>query len=1103
MKRNLLITLALAATVQTGLHAGESDSPKWLRWCSISPDGKNIAFTYSGDIYTVPTGGGVARQLTANTSYDYAPVWSPDSKHIAFASAREGSMDVYITSISGGAPRRITTHSGTEIPVAFLDADHVLYSSAGTPTAENIQFPSGTFTHIYKVSTKGGRPELYSDWSMGNPNIGPKGVLFEDIKGYEDYWRKHQTSSIAKDIWLFDTKANTYRKITDYVGEDRNPVWAADGNSFYYLCEESGSFNVFKRGLEPGSKAEQLTFHKNNPVRFLSSSEDGTLCYSFDGELYTLVPGKKPAKVNVEIVRDEMQREVIRQLRSSGASQVSVSPKNKEIAFIMNGDVYVTSLDYKTTKQITDTPERERTVDFAPDGRSIVYASERGGLWQIYQATIADKDEKNFTYCSEIKEERLTDGTYTAFQPSYNPKGEEVAFLKNRTEICVLKLKNKKVRTVMDGKYQYSYTDGDQDYSWSPDGKWILSEYIGTGGWNNKDIALIKADGSGEIHNLTNSGYNEGSPKWVLDGKAMLFQSDRAGYRSHGSWGAERDAYLMFFDREAYDKFRMNKEDLALLEEQEKAEKEAKEKEEAEKKDKKDKKDKKKKKDGKKSSDKDDDADKDSKDDKKKDDKDKELKFNLDNLEEWTVRLTPYSTSLGDVVLNKEGSKLYYIAPHEGRPALWEQDLKEYSNKLKMQGMDWAALDLDDDIKNAYFAAGGAIKKLEIESGKISNIGFEAFYTDRPEAQREYLFNHIWNQTKEKLYDPGMNGADWDAIYTTYKKYLPYISNNYEFAEMASEMLGELNVSHTGCRFGGYGGAMQTASLAAFYDDTYKGDGLKVKEVIKGSPLEAGKTPVTAGCIITEIDGVKIEAGMDYYPLLEGKAGRTTRLTVKDGKKTFTVSVKPVSAGTENALLYKRWVKRNRDMVDRLSGGKVAYVHIKAMDAGSFQTLYKELMNDENRKKDAVIVDTRHNGGGWLHDDVCMLLSGQKTMIFKPRGQYIGDDPFDRWTKPSCMLICEDNYSNAHGTPWYYKEQGIGKLIGAPVPGTMTAVWWEGLEGGMVFGIPQVGAYDMKGNVLENQLLEPDIKVYNAPEDVLKGKDVQLETAVKEMLSGK
>ena len=443
MKKEVLATLCLAFITQGSLFA-QDNTPKWLRWSAISPDGKNIAFSAYGDIYLVPVSGGKAQAITTNTAYDYAPVWSPDSKHIAFASAREGSLDVYISSLEGGSPKRLTTHSGKEVPVAFLDNEHVLFSTFLTPTTENIQFPSSLFSQLYQVSITGGRPKRFSDWTMSNPCIGQKGILFDDIKGYEDNWRKHHTSSMARDIWWFD--GSTYKKMTDFKGEDRNAVWNSDESGYYYLSEQDGTFNVYYRSLD-NQENKQLTFYKDNPVRFLSASDNGKLCYSYGGELYTLTPGQEPTKVKVEIIRDDMQREIIRNLRTSGASEVSVSPENKEIAFIMGGDVYVTSIDYKTTRQITDTPERERTVDFAPDGRSLVYASERNGKWQIYQTSLTNKDDKNFTYAKEWKEERLTDGTYTAFQPQYNPQGKEVAFLKNRTEICVLNLKSKKVHT--------------------------------------------------------------------------------------------------------------------------------------------------------------------------------------------------------------------------------------------------------------------------------------------------------------------------------------------------------------------------------------------------------------------------------------------------------------------------------------------------------------------------------------------------------------------------------------------------------------------------------------------------------------------------------
>ena len=219
-------------------------------------------------------------------------------------------------------------------------------------------------------------------------------MLYQDKKGYEDYWRKHHVSPIARDIWMYTPgKEPQYRQLTTFGGEDREPVWAPDGKTFYYLSEENGSFNIYRR--TPGdAKAVQLTHYTKNPVRYLSAATDGRLCYGFDGEIYTLLPGGEAQKVNISIVSDRNDKDIIRQIKSSGATEMAVSPDGKEVAFVLRGDVYVTSVEYKTTKQITNTPCQERTVDFAPDGRTLVYASERGGLWQLYTSTIVRKDEK-------------------------------------------------------------------------------------------------------------------------------------------------------------------------------------------------------------------------------------------------------------------------------------------------------------------------------------------------------------------------------------------------------------------------------------------------------------------------------------------------------------------------------------------------------------------------------------------------------------------------------------------------------------------------------------------------------------------------------------
>lgn len=1055
-----------------GLAAQAQDNPLWMRHPAISPDGKTIAFSYQGDIFTVPSSGGTAKQITSNAAFDSYPVWSPDGNHIAFASNREGSIDVWVMDANGGIPKRVTTNSGNEYPLRWKDNYTIMFKASIMPTAKSIIF-AGSYPQVYTVGMDGGRPKLFSDITMDALDINDSGdVLYIDRKGYEDEWRKHHRSPITRDVWL--KSGDSFRKLTTFDGEDRDPVWASDGKSFYYLSEQSGTLNVYHRTLD--GKETQITNHEKNPVRFLSAASDGTLCYGYDGEIYTVRNGRQPQKTAIRIAADTEGKELIRQIRNSGAYNIKLSPNGKEIGFVMHGDVYVTSIEYRTTKQITNTPEQERYIDFSPDGRTIIYDSERNGVWQIYATTIKNKDEKQFAYATELVEERLTQSDQTSFQPKFSPDGKQIAFWENRGSLRVMDAKGKNVKTAMDGKFVYSYSDGDIDFTWSPDSKWLLSSYIGVGGWNNSDIALVNASGNGEIHNLTESGYNESNAKWVLDGKAMLFYSDRAGYRSHGSWGAEYDAYLMFFDLEAYERYRMNKEERALAKEN-MTEKEKKKEEKKEEKEKKEM--------------------------EKPEAKEIEpLKFDLENCRDRIVRLTVTPSFLGDILLDKDGENIYYNVAFEKGMDLWHRDLMTGNTELLIKNVGNGEMMFDKSYKEIYLAADGGIKKVTPQSKAVKNIEFEAQFNYQPYKERAYMFDHVWRQVKDKFYDKNIHGVDWEGYRKTYERFLPYINNNHDFQEMLSEMLGELNASHTGARYSGSWASLQTASLGLFFDEDYTGDGLKIAEVIKGSEIACKQTDVKSGCIIEKIDGTEIKAGMDYFPLLDGKIGKPVRLTIRPKSgRSFDVTTKGMSMNAVDDLLYKRWVDRNRQLVDSLSGGRLAYVHVKAMNSESFRTVYRELLSDKNRNREAVIVDDRHNGGGWLHDDLCTLLNGKEYQNFMPRGNYIGRDPFNKWTKPSCVLICEDDYSNGHGFPMVYKTLGIGKLIGSPVAGTMTAVWWETMiDNTMVFGIPQVGCMTLDGKYAENTQLNPDITVYNTPEDFLNGNDRQLKAAIEEMM---
>lgn len=1068
---------ALFVILSAGLKA--QDAPLWLRYSAISPDGSRIAFSYKGDIYTVPVSGGRALQLTTHTAYDTRPVWSSDGNAIAFASDREGSFDVYIMPSGGGAPARLTSHSHSEYPVAFRNTGSVVYMANIMQDAEDGEFPSGGFGQLYEVGVSGGRPSLFSSYTMDDIAFNPDGtkLLYHDKKGYEDTWRKHHQSSIARDIWLCDLGGDrSYKKLTAFRGEDRNPVWTPDGAGYYYLSEQDGSFNVYKADFSPAAPVKITGFTKN-PVRFLTISKGGILCFTCDGEIYTMKEGQQPQKVNVQVVTDNQENKLKYMNFANGVREMSVSPDGKEVVFVVRGDIFVASVEYGTTRRITNTPEQERTASFSPDGRSVVYAAERDGLWNIYRTSLTRDDDNSFAYAREFKEEQLTSSEKACFQPAYSPDGKEVAFLEDRTTLRVLNIAGKTMRTVLDGKYNYSYSDGDQWYQWSPDSKWFLVTYIGVGGWNNKDAALVKADGSGQITNLTESGYTDSRPRFVQKGKAMLWFSDRAGFRSHGSWGAHSDAYIMFFDREAYDKFCMSKEELSLLEEEEKADKKNEKTKKADKKD----------------------------SDKEKDKKKKEaepLTFELADRKDMVLKLTPNSSGLSDAYLNKKGDKLYYLTSFEKGYDLWIYDLKDKSSKILAKDAGSGRIQTDSIEKNIIMVSGGQIKKIDMDKGTVTPVKINAQFEYRPESEREYIFYHTWKQIKDKFYVTDLHGTDWDYYKTTYARFLPHINNNFDFADMLGEMLGELNGSHTGARYGAPSHPMPTAVLGAFFDNAYTGEGIRIKEIINQGPLTAANTKIAAGTIITRIDGHPIEAGKDYYPLLAGKAGKKVLVSFKTSPAASEQEewIKPVSAGEQSNLLYKRWVEQRRAMVDKLSDGRIGYVHVRGMNSESFREVYSELLG-RCRSKEAVVIDTRHNGGGWLHDDLATLLSGREYQRFEPRGQYIGSDPYNKWLKPSIVLMCEDNYSNAHGFPWLYKELGIGKLVGAPVPGTMTAVWWESqIDPTVVFGVPQVAVKDMRGKYLENQELFPDIEVYNDPASTLKGKDIQLEKAVGVLL---
>jgi Tol biopolymer transport system component len=1083
----LVCTLLLGVWCPASTPPLQAQQPLWLRYPAISPDGKTVCFSYKGDLWLVPSTGGRATQLTQHEGHDMRPVWSPDGKTLAFASERHGNMDVFTIAARGGTPKRLTFHSNDEFPTSFTpDGNNVVFYATRLDSRTNAQFPNAYMSELYSVPAQGGavRQLLTTPAQDASYNKAGTMLVFHDRKSGENEWRKHHTSAVTRDIWTFDTKTGTYAKLTTFAGEDRNPVWSPDNTEILYLSEQSGSFNVWKFALAAPTKPTQITTHRTHPVRSLSVAQDGTLCYSFDGELYLRAPSDKESrKISVEIAVEDKKNSEKFQLLTTGATEFAVSPNGKEIAVVVRGEIFVCAVDYDVTKRITTTPEQERSVSFSPDGRSLLYAGERNGSWNLYQISIVkNKDDEPYFYkATTLKEETLLATPAEEFQPKYSPDGSEVAYLHERTRLHVLNLKSKQTRQVLDSSKNFSYSDGDIAFDWSPDGAWLLCSTLGKA-QNIDEISLVDAQGKKPPVNLSQSGYEDNLPRWALGGTMMLWVSSQYGFKSHGSQGWEYDVLGAFFSQDAFDRFRLNREEFEALK--------AKESEKS-------------KPSGDKTSGDKKDAEKSAEQSKKP------LELDLANLDSRKVRLTLHSSDLAGYVLSPDGERLYYLSKFEKGYDVWLHKLRDKETKLltKLDAQN-AQLAQSNDGKHLFVLTSGqtgALVRIDTANGQQKRIAFRAEGSLNAAAEREYLFEHTWRQMLKKFYRVDMQGVDWAAYKREYAKYLPHISNNWEFAELMSEMLGELNASHTGCRYSvrfDPETSDQTASLGFFPDETFAGQGIKIAEILENSPLARSNSLIKPGTVIETIDGVAITADRDAASLLNRKADKPLALRLLDPttNKRWEETVKPIPLAQEQELLYQRWIKKRREDTERLSKGRIGYVHIRSMNDASFRPFYADVMG-RYADKEAIIVDTRYNGGGWLHEDLVTLLAGKRYATFFPRGQEIGSDPVTKWQKKSIVVMSEGNYSNAHGFPYSYRALGLGKLVGTPVAGTATSVWWETLQDNtLVFGIPQIGKFDTGGTYLENQQLEPDELIYNDPESVSKGRDMQIEKAVEVLL---
>jgi tricorn protease len=832
----------LARAAQQPDQAPAAATPRWVRYPAISPDGTFIAFALGGQLWLVPAQGGEATPLTSSEFYATRPVWSPDGRRIAFACQRNGNFDVFVMGLDGATPQRLTFHSANDLPYAFSpDGQSIFFSSSrlGSPETELVGAYHDS-AQLYTVPATGGPTRLLLPTPAHDVAVSPDGrtLVYDNCPVYENEWRKGAVSDGARDLWLFDFAAGKHRQLTRNRGEDRDGCFAPDGRSLYYLSEQAGgSFNVWQVGLEADAQPRPITRHTGRPVRFLSMARDGTLVYAYDGSLWRRdAKGGEARRLDLTIRQAPLVSGSFAARANPYVSEIAARPNGSEVAVVARGEIYAVATGSGRARRITSTPAFEQHVSFSPDGRRLLYCSEREGASEIYEVALPE-GRSAFTAPGGLEEKRIVASEVDLLFPAYSPDGQRIAFYEDRNRIKVWDRERDTTATALPPGYIYSYIDGDLSFDWSPDGRYLLATVGSIAG--DLDIALCDATGRKAPVNLSQSGYANMNPTFLPDGQSVLWVSDRLGLRSADGSGGQMDLFIAHLTQEAYDAFRLARsgtpasppmpskssmKDAAPWEPQ------------------------------------------------------------TEGIRHRITRLTP--SSLSGVLFAKGlpgGRDLLLVGVNDAQQMVGYRVglTSESFAQVFAQPISVVAASLAPSGEALYGVGPAGIERIALTDGRSSLIPLAAQLDYDPRGEMDWLFQHCWLLTKRKFYQPTLHGRDWDALRADYSRYLPGLQQWEDFCDLMGEMAGELNASHMGCSWHHQPAlADDTAALGLYLDHAYPGPGVKVKEILVGGPCDLSRKPIAPGDLLTELDGVPVRHSEHLSTLLNRKAGQPVELAV-------------------------------------------------------------------------------------------------------------------------------------------------------------------------------------------------------------------------------
>ncbi len=1074
----LLLLPALAAAQPQG-------DTRLLRFPDIHGD--SLAFVYGGDIWLAGAQGGEARRLTSGGGQELFPKFSPDGRWIAFTGQYSGTRQVYVIGVDGGTPRQLTFRNdvGPLPPRGGVDNQVLDWTPDGKQIlylAHRVAW-SNRIARPFMVPAAGGqeRPLKLVESSIGALSADGNRFAFAPVMNEYRGWKRYYGGR-ASDIWIYDLRNDSAEQITDDPGIDQQPVWI--GDTLYFASNREKVLNLF--AYDPKTKAvRKATNHDTFDV--LWPSGDGKrVVYENGGWLYVLDPASgQTRKVSIHVEGDLPRTLPYFKNVAEDLDWFEISPTGRRALLTARGDVFTVPAEKGEIRNLTGSAGvREMNAAWSPDGRWIAYLSDRSGEYEVYvRPADGSGDERRVT----------TDGRIWRFPPAWSPDSKKLAFSDKDRKLQWVEVANGKV-TQADRSNRGDITD----YKWSPDSRWLT--YTKVGETQMPSIWLYSLD-EGKARQLTSGLTAEFEPTFDPSGRYLYFLSNRdfnltfSGFEFDYVYTNPTRVYVGILSKEGPALF------LPESDEEEPRKEETVAALVADVADIADAQDQPAPRGGGAAGDEAPDAAKKPA---------VRVKVDFDGFES-RVRALPASAS-NYQSLRTGGDAVFYLAGAGGPPSLKMFNLKDRKEHTIMDRVRSYEVSTDgkkvlyrqgDDfaIVNAAAGAKPGDGKLDLEKLELK--------VD-PKAEWKQMYTDAWRSFRDWFYDPAIHGLDWKAMRDRYGEMVPFIATRSDLDFILTELGGEVSAGHVYVEEGSEPGPRRVdGGLLGAEVEPHSSGYFRVAHIFPGenwhsdfrSPLTEPGVHVEVGEYILAVDGHPTDKVENFYRLLEGKADSVVTLLVNDKPSTQgarTEQVRPVA--NEQNLLYLDWVQKTRAKVDKASGGRIGYIHLPNTAVEGNRELFKYFYPLAH--KDALILDDRYNGGGFIPDRMISLLNRPVLSYWVTRDGRPGSTPAFAHTGPKVTLINGQAGSGGDAFPYYFKKMGLGPLIGSATWGGLI-----GLSGGpsLIDGgslsIPTFRFLTTEGQwAVENEGVAPDIPVIDRPDALAKGQDPTLEKGIQVLL---